>query len=186
MFGSTLQSYICGILAHVPWIHWAVMGVLSLALTVILLIRKKRLVYGPIALGISVFMVMFLLDTAVVIRYFGFMNHASGTNWTLDFSRMFQKSGEGPAESISNIAVFVPLGFFLAEFWAETRRFGVWRRIGCAALVAFGLSLCIESLQLILHVGFFELTDLVMNTVGGTVGACLSVLGRKMWGRVTH
>ena len=45
-------------------------------------------------------------------------------------------------------------------------------------LAAFGLSLCIECLQLVLHVGFFEVTDLVMNTVGGGVGGV--VAGRIM------
>ena len=69
MTGSALQEYARGILSHVPWMHWAVMGVVSLALTVILLIRKKCSVYGAIALGLMVFMGLFLLDTAVVIRY---------------------------------------------------------------------------------------------------------------------
>ena len=41
-------------------------------------------------------------------------------------------------------------------------------------LAAFGLSLCMECLQLVLRVGFFELTDLALNTVGGGVGALFS------------
>ena len=40
-------------------------------MTVILLIRKKCSVYGAIALGVTVFMGLFLLDTAVGIRYLG-------------------------------------------------------------------------------------------------------------------
>ena len=102
-----------GILSHVPCSHWAVMGVVSLTLTVILLIRKKCSVYGAIALGLTVFMGLFLLDTAVGIRYLGIMKHSAGHDLTLDFSRMFQKSGQGPVETLSNIAVFVPFGFFL-------------------------------------------------------------------------
>ena len=51
-------------------------------------------------------------------------------------------------------------------------------------LVAFGLSLCIECLQLVLKVGFFEVTDLVMNTLGGFVGALISMGVRKVvWER---
>ena len=182
MTGSALQTYARGILSHVPWTHWAVMGVVSLALTVILLIRKKCSVYGAIALGLTVFMGLFLLDTAVGIRYWGIMKHAAGHDLTLDFSRMFRKSGQGPVETLSNIAVFVPFGFFLGEFLAEasavssagpestTKRLGAWRRLGRVTLASFALSLCIELLQLLLHVGFFELTDLVMNTVGGVIG----------------
>lgn len=167
-------TYARGILSRVPWEHWVVMGVLSLALTIILLIRKKCSVYGAIAAGLTVFMGMFLLDTAVAIRYMGIMHHISGYNLTLDFSRLFQKSGQGPAETISNIAVYVPFGFFLGEALAEGERWGGWRLIGKVTLAAFSLSLFIECLQLVLHVGFFELTDLVLNTVGGGVGGCMA------------
>ena len=68
--------------------------------------RARRVVF---------FMGLFLLDTAVGIRYLGIMKHAAGHDLTLDFSRMFRKSGRGPVETLSNIAVFVPFGFFLGE-----------------------------------------------------------------------
>ena len=124
MFPLPVLSYSRGILSHVPWSHWAVMGVVSLALTVILLIRKKYSVYGAIAFGLTVFVVLFLLDTAVGIRYLGIMKHSAGHNLTLDFSRMFQKSGQGPVESLSNIAVFVPFGLFWGEWLASLNRTG--------------------------------------------------------------
>lgn len=173
-------SYARGILTHVPGTHWAVMGVVSLALTVILLIRKKCSVYGAIALGLAVFMGLFLLDAAVVIRYLGITPHTSGYNLTLDLSRIFRKSGQGPAERISNIAAFVPFGFFLGEFLASTKRLDTWRRIGWVVLAAFCLSLSIEFLQLVLKVGFFEVMDLVLNTVGAFVGAGVSMVWRKV------
>lgn len=180
-------TYARRILTLVPWEHWVVMVVVSLALTVILLIRKKCSVYGAIALGLAVFMGLFLLDTAVGIRYLGIMRHSTGHNLTLDFSRMFQKSGQGPVETLSNITVFVPFGFFLGEWLASLNRTNSWRRVGLVTLAAFGLSLCIECLQLVLKVGFFEVTDLVMNTVGGFVGALMSVGVRKVVGReVAH
>ena len=190
----TLRSYSHFILSHVPWTHWVVMAVVPLALTVILLFRKKCSVYGAIALGLTVFMGLFLLDTAVGIRYFGIMKHSSGCHLSLDFSRMFQKTGQGPVETLSNIAVFVPFGFFLGEFLASasavssadpeaaTKRLGSWRRGGLVTLAGLGFSLCIETLQLLLHVGFFELTDLVMNTVGAFVGALMSVGLREVVG----
>ena len=155
------------------------MAVVSLAWTVILLIRKKYSVYGAVAWGLTVFMALFLLDTAVVIRYLGLMEHSAGHNLTLDFSRMF-KTGQGQVETISNIAVFVPFGFFLGEWLASSNRTGSWCRVGLVTLAAFCLSLCIECLQLVLHVGFFEVTDLVMNTVGGVLGAWISMGFRKV------
>ena len=46
-------------------------------------------------------------------------------------------------------------------------------------LAGFGLSLTIECLQLLLHVGFCEVTDLVMNTVGAFVGVGVSSVGKE-------
>lgn len=180
---SALQEYARGLLGHIPWEHWVVMVVVALAWTVILLIRKKYSVYGAVAWGLTVFMALFLLDTAVVIRYLGLMKHTAGHNLTLDFSRMFQKTGQGSVESLCNVAVFVPFGLFLSEFLASAKRLRPSRRLGLATLAGFGLSLCIESLQLVLKVGFFELTDLVMNMVGAFVGAVMAVVGRMVLGR---
>ena len=93
---------------------------------------------------------------------------------------------------LANVVVFVPFGFFLSEFLSMTKRFGTSsafsarRRIGLVALAAFGLSLCIESLQLILRLGVFEITDLVLNTLGGIVGALMSAGVRKVVGERRH
>ena len=179
------------------------MGVVSLVLTVILSIRQRNCsLYGVIALGLTVFMGLFMLDAAVVIRYLGITPHTFGYNLNLDFSSLFRKTRQVP-ETISNMAVLVPFGFLLAEFLAEasakalsvasvrplaltsatafTAKMlpGSWRRLGWVVLAAFGLSLSIECLQLLLQVGFFELTDLVLNSVGGFVGASLSLLVRR-------
>ena len=43
--------------------------------------------------------------------------------------------------------------------------------------------MCIECLQLVLRVVFFEVTDLVMNTVGAGVGAGLAAGMRGMGGK---
>ena len=180
MFLSTLQTYIRGILAHIPGMHWAVIGVVSLALTVFIVGRKKCSVYGAIALGIAVFSGLFLLDTAVVIRYLGMMGHASGYDLSFDFSRIFRKPGQGSVEKLSNLVAFIPFGFFLSEFLASVRRFSTGRRLGLATLAGFSLSLCIECLQLLLRVGYFELTDMVMNTLGALVGGCLALTVRKV------
>lgn len=178
MSGSALLEYARSILVHIPWTHWVVMGVV--ALTVFLLTRKKCSVYGAIALGVTVFVGLLLLETAVVIRYFGLFRHSSGVKLYLSFDRLFHGTSLGRMENFVNVAVFVPLGFFLAEFLATTKRHAAWRRILFGTLAAFGLSLCIECLQLVLHVGYFELMDLVLNTVGGAIGAGVSVGVRKV------
>lgn len=61
--------------------------------------------------------------------------------------------------------------------WLCTRH-----QIGRVALTAFGLLLRIESLQLILRLGVFEITDWVLNTLGGFVRASISVGLREVVG----
>ena len=178
----SLQTYIRTILASVPWEHWIGIGVLSLGLTVFLLVRKKVSVYGAICLGLTVFMGLFILETAVVIRYSGIFRHASGVHLQVNLNRLFLDTKRARIEALSNIAVFIPFGFFLVEFLASAKRFGALRQLFLGALAAFGLSLCIEILQLVLHVGFFELSDLVMNTVGGVIGAGMSVVRTSLAG----
>lgn len=47
-----------------------------------------------------------------------------------------------------------------------------------ATLVGLGLSLLIESIQWVFHIGIFELTDLLLNTLGTFIGAALPLGGR--------
>ena len=152
---------------------------MSLTLTIILLIRKKCSAYGAIALGLMVFMGLFLLDTTVVIRLSSTVHSENGFSLAAEYHRLIHGGTARRTEMLSNVAAFIPFGFFLSEFLASLNRTGSWRRVGWVVLAAFGLSLCIECLQLIMHVGFFELTDLVMNTVGAFVGAGVAILFRR-------
>ncbi len=178
MFFSTLQTYIHGMLSKIPWIHWAVIGIISVA--VVFLIWKKTSGYAAVVLGISTFIGLFLLDASVLIRYCGYYPHVSGYNIKVDLNRIFHGNGISRVEVFSNFAAYVPLGFFLSEHMAVIKRFRPGSQFGLATLAAFGLSLCIELLQWALQVGFFELTDLVMNTFGGFVGAGVSAGCRKV------
>ena len=90
------------------------MGLLSLALTVILLIRKKCSVYGAIALGLTVFTGLVLLDSAVLIRYLRLLRNGTGRNLEFTLDRHLHGSEGARSEVISNLIVFIPSGFFLA------------------------------------------------------------------------
>lgn len=180
---SLLQHYIRTVLSHIPWAHWVLMALLSLALTLFLLVRRRYSLYGAITLGITLFASLFLLDTAVVARIGNPLFSGMGLDLVAELDRLLHGGDARNIEMFSNIVVFVPFGFFLSEFLSPTKEFRAWHRIGLVTLVSFGLSLFIECLQLILRVGYFELTDLVMNTVGGFLGAGISAMGRKVFGR---
>ena len=73
-----------------------------------------------------------------------------------------------------NLGGFMPFGFFLP---VVSRR---GRRLHNAVLLAFGLSLCIETVQLVFKVGSFDVDDLLLNTIGGILGFGLYKLVQKI------
>lgn len=64
---------------------------------------------------------------------------------------------------VGNIAWFVPFGFLLPMIWQRLKSFYI-------IPLGFLLSLVIESSQLALNNGMFEIDDLVLNTAGCAVG----------------
>ena len=60
---------------------------------------------------------------------------------------------------LENILMFVPIGFTLSGVFKK-------HRVIIPMVLSFGLSLCIETCQLLLHSGVFELDDLFNNTLG--------------------
>lgn len=146
---------------------------------------SRTSLYGAVALAIAVFAGLLFIETTVVIRWCGIVTNGWGVHLNLDFKRILFLHSQG-YESLFNIVAFVPFGFFLAEYLSAKRRDGThqavgWRSFAIATLTTLALSLIIECLQLALHVGFFELTDLMMNTLGGLLGASLSLLLRAVF-----
>ncbi|MBS6642559.1 MAG: VanZ family protein [Clostridiaceae bacterium] len=85
-----------------------------------------------------------------------------------------------------NVIAFIPFGFFLPVVSRRGRR---WYN---TFLLAFSLSLCIETTQLIFKVGSFDVDDLLLNTIGGIVGfICYRIIQkarvrRKLRGKKTY
>lgn len=76
-----------------------------------------------------------------------------------------------------NCLLYLPLGLFFAA-WTGARRSGGRRHAGRflpgrAAALGFLCSLLVETLQLVLRRGVFELDDLLHNTLGAALGALL-------------
>ena len=86
------------------------------------------------------------------------------------FAYMFSDYGN----SLLNVLLFVPLGFFLPVLWKRFRSF-LW-----TALFGFGFSLTIELLQLFTFRAT-DINDLMTNTVGTILGWCLGRLTLKLF-----
>ncbi|MWV45562.1 VanZ family protein [Paenibacillus sp. HJL G12] len=64
-----------------------------------------------------------------------------------------------------NIAAFMPLGFLLPLVFSF--RSAPMLKV---LVISFGVSLTLESLQLVLGIGTFDVDDMIMNTAGGMLG----------------
>lgn len=159
------------------------MGILSLALTVIILVGKKHSVYCAICLGLTVFFGLFMLDIAVLIRWGDGVKYMADFSLSAEYHRLIYGGAVRWTEMLANVAVFLPFGFFLSEFLSSTKSLTPHRWLGFVVLCSFCFSLCIEFLQLILRLGVCEVTDSVLNTLGGLIGASLSVVVRIIWER---
>lgn len=66
-------------------------------------------------------------------------------------------------ETIMNVVIFIPLGLYAGILFR--RKTFAW-----VVLFFFLVSLIVESLQVIIKTGTFDITDLLTNTTGGIIG----------------
>lgn len=71
-------------------------------------------------------------------------------------------------ESILNVILFIPVGYLLPVLQRRHR----WS-ISCGVACGLVFSFVIESVQLLTHMGTFDLGDLLHNTMGGALGGLI-------------
>jgi glycopeptide antibiotics resistance protein len=75
-----------------------------------------------------------------------------------------------------NIGVFMPFGFYLAAYKPKPKFI---KLIAVSFLVSFAL----ELVQFALAIGRSDITDLLLNTLGGTVGIAVFYILSKLFGK---
>lgn len=68
-----------------------------------------------------------------------------------------------------NVIIFMPFGFFMPMA-------SKYRSLFSTVFYSFGLSLCVETFQLVTKVGSFDVDDLLLNTMGGLAGYILFII----------
>ena len=68
-----------------------------------------------------------------------------------------------------NVIIFMPFGFFMPMA-------SKYRSLFSTMFYSFGLSLCVETFQLVTKVGSFDVDDLLLNTIGGLAGYILFII----------
>ncbi len=81
-------------------------------------------------------------------------------------------SSGGWKEMLENLIVFIPLGLL---FGMNFKRSSLGRKLAFIA----GVSLAVEMIQFVLAIGVTDITDIIMNTMGGAVGLALYSMGNK-------
>ena len=72
----------------------------------------------------------------------------------------------GPVDTVLNIILFIPLGFFLPLLYKN------YDKIGKIALIGFLISASIEIVQMF-GCGATDINDLITNTIGACLGFCI-------------
>ena len=68
-----------------------------------------------------------------------------------------------------NVIIFMPFGFFMPMA-------SKYRSLFSTVFYSFGLSLCVETFQLVTKGGSFDVDDLLLNTIGGLAGYILFII----------
>ena len=79
----------------------------------------------------------------------------------------FKSNGmvNGIREIFVNLVLFIPFGMYLEYLFKN-------KKISNIVIITL-TSLCYEVLQYILHIGVSDITDIIMNTLGGVIGMIL-------------
>lgn len=137
-------------------------------------IRKKK--QKPLVRWVPV--TVFCVYMAVLITI-TFLSRESGSRSDVLDLELFSTWGindRNNAFVIENVLLFIPYGLFYC--WNFPRR---WKILWCTFLGA-AISLGIETMQLVTGRGYFQIDDIVTNTLGAFIGALfyviLNALGR--------
>ena len=166
-----IKQYVHNAFPALLWWHWVVMIVVPMGIVFGAVYRKKVTQYRGIATGLSLFYGLFLLDALVVSRLGRPVSFDPALNLVAEYQRLVNGNHAFWIYMFFNVVSFSPLGLLLFEALSVMRNKRGWI---ITVLLVSGLSLLIESLQWILGVGFFEVTDLLLNTLGGAIGATVA------------
>lgn len=147
-----------------------VLLIVILLISVLYLILKRKIVNKKITN--TVFLVSFAIYFALMI-YSTLIDRSSETESAglclipfYSYYQLFNGNADIFKQSIMNIAFFYPFGFLLGGLDVNFLKKRKW----IIAIFAFAFSFCIESLQLIFHLGYAEIDDVIHNTLGAVIG----------------
>jgi len=83
-------------------------------------------------------------------------------------------SGWAIKNLLGNMVVFIPFGCLLSLVYETFRRIIPFIAISISSI------LCIEIVQFIFMIGFFDVDDIILNFIGAMIGYALCILGKNV------
>lgn len=109
--------------------------------------------------------------------------HVNPLTNILGYWSLKTETGELYTEGLENFILFIPLTLLM--FWAlkkqlfQNKEITLFTVLKKATIISFGCSLGIEVTQLIFSIGWFQISDLVFNTLGGMFGGVIYAGGYR-------
>ena len=118
-----------------------------------------------------VFIVVMILFKTLLVRNTNF----NPTGNVVGVWGFYRHDGTFTTEIVENVVLFIPFIFFLFFMLEVTSKKTTkfLAVMGKSIIISFLSSLTIEMLQLFLHLGTWQLSDLAFNTIGGVVGGLI-------------
>lgn len=114
-----------------------------------------------------------MVGCAVMMLYETILSRPAGSRQPLRLIFYFENIFKDPSSGkylYENFILFLPFGFIASGIFQKKNRF--FKTFAASFLT----SLCIETLQLITSRGYFQLSDLLTNTLGGMAGAAVYII----------
>lgn len=168
---SYIIKDLTGALRYLP-VGLAIGGIVFLLLFLInrRMVRKNRHPIPVAALTCLWFYVAIMLCTTVWFR------EASGSSKIdMEILSTWGINNRNNALVVENVLLFVPYGFLLPWVFEKARGFfktGFWGLL---------TSVCVEVLQLVSGRGYFQIDDILTNTLGTLIGFLIFALGRRIF-----
>ena len=170
------KAYTINNLENVIWILLFAMFIFFIV-SGIMRKQKTRMISNTIYDNVCVALLSIDCSAILVLTL---LNREFTSGNTFEFSlfksyvRVFKENDpELLLQIIMNIVIFIPMGFLLPCC------FYVFERYSYILLATFILSLSIELIQGICHIGFFELNDILNNIIGTILGVMLHAIFLK-------
>lgn len=128
----------------------------------------KRKSIAHIGFALYIVLLIWLVIFKLEPRFWALPQTGRSLNLIPFGASMMQNGGVAVSEIVYNALFFMPLGIYLSILNITKK---VWYRI----LIGLAVSLAFETIQYLFKIGASDITDVIMNVIGTSVGALIGL-----------